>query len=580
MSAAAVRFDDSRMNERPLSAVALVLALVLASVGTVPVAAGERATIERRVTVTPVDADTVSVELRYAFPDPVEQFAVTVYDPTRTYGDATVTGFERSDSRPGSNTYVWSRDGAEGSTATVSYRVDLPRDTYPQSAVGVAGDGWQFLELPSTGVRWTSTAPVGGVEETAQTGGASGVVTGRYAYLGPSTERTARAGDQTIHLVVPDAASPTPSTSAVLSSLVRGARRFPDVDADPDVYAFALPASVETPGRVGRGGGNALWVRADAAPRGPKNPWLHEYVHTQQNGSVRGGSGWFAEASAEYYAASLSASQNGTTYARARESVGSVSDRDAVLANRSTWASARVPYGKGARVLAALDARLRARTNGSTTLLDVFAAVYDGDSASPAAVRDAIARHLGPGPADAFVERYVAGEDLPPMPESYLFTFAPDGDPDDDGLSNRREHRARTSPFGVDTDGDGLADPQELAGPTNATLADTDGDGLDDGQERSQGTASTDPDTDGDGVADGEDAFPTDPERAHETSRLAVIVLLLLAGLSGAGIVAVVLARVAARLGYDPGLVTNVSVSRLLVVLVGALAVLHVYTGI
>lgn len=562
------------MNERPLSAVAALL-LILASLGTIPVTAGAAVTIDRRTTATPIDGDTVSVTLKYTFPESIERFALTVHNRDGAYADAELRGFERS----GPQTFVWSRDTADGSTASVRYRIDLPRGSYPQSAVGVAGDGWQFLELPSTAVRWTTTEPVEGITPTSETGDAAGVVTDRYAYLGPSTDHTARAGPQTVHLVVPAAASPTPSPSAVLSSLAQGARRFPNVDDDSDVYAFALPTSVETPGRVGRGGGDSLWVQADTRPTGPRNPWLHEYVHTQQAGSVRG-SDWFAEASAEYYAASLSAYQNGTSYDNARESVRSVSDRDAVLVNQSTWSSPRVPYRKGARVLAALDARLQAETNGSTTLIDVFAAVYDGDRTTEAVLRDVIARHLGPGTADEFVAQYITGSKVPPMPRAYLFTFTPDGDPDGDGVLNWREHRAATSPFEGDTDSDRLTDPRELAGPTNATRADTDGDGLNDGRELELGADPTDPDTDGDGVADGPDAFPTDPERAHQTSWIAVLALRLLAGLSAVGIVVVLLARIAGRLGFDPGIVTNISIPRLLVLCAGALTVLHFYTSI
>ena len=88
----------------------------------------------------------------------------------------------------------------------------------------------------------------------------------------------------------------------------------------------------------------------------------------------------------------------------------------------------------------------------------------------------------------------------------------PDGDPDDDGRTNKEELDSKTLPNKADSDDDGLNDGQEESSGTNPLIADTDGDGLKDGVESNTGTfvgasdTGTDPldaDTDGDGLKDG-----------------------------------------------------------------------------
>jgi hypothetical protein len=88
----------------------------------------------------------------------------------------------------------------------------------------------------------------------------------------------------------------------------------------------------------------------------------------------------------------------------------------------------------------------------------------------------------------------------------------PEGDPDDDGRTNKEELDSKTLPNKADSDDDGLNDGQEKSAGTNPLIADTDGDGLKDGVESNTGTfigasdTGTDPldaDTDGDGLKDG-----------------------------------------------------------------------------
>ena len=92
-------------------------------------------------------------------------------------------------------------------------------------------------------------------------------------------------------------------------------------------------------------------------------------------------------------------------------------------------------------------------------------------------------------------------------------TSAPDGDPDGDGLSTRRELDLGTDPLNPDTNGDGISDGSAVASGLSATNPDMDGDGVANALERQRGSDPFMADTDGDGCLDGVDAFPLDPNR-------------------------------------------------------------------
>ena len=115
----------------------------------------------------------------------------------------------------------------------------------------------------------------------------------------------------------------------------------------------------------------------------------------------------------------------------------------------------------------------------------------------------------------------------------------PEGDPDEDGLTNIDEFELKTHPKEADTDEDGLSDGIETGTGTYVSAtntgtdplnADTDGDGLADGVETNTGTlvnsndTGTDPhnsDTDGDGYADGGEVIGgTDPHDPNSKGAL------------------------------------------------------------
>jgi hypothetical protein len=99
---------------------------------------------------------------------------------------------------------------------------------------------------------------------------------------------------------------------------------------------------------------------------------------------------------------------------------------------------------------------------------------------------------------------------------------APNDDEDGDGLTNQEEYDLGTNPKNADTDGDGFLDKWEVDNgfnPLDSSDPDPNGDEDDDGltnqQELDLGTDLLDPDTDGDGFPDGWEVDygfdPTDP---------------------------------------------------------------------
>jgi len=79
----------------------------------------------------------------------------------------------------------------------------------------------------------------------------------------------------------------------------------------------------------------------------------------------------------------------------------------------------------------------------------------------------------------------------------------PNGDDDDDGLTNQEEADIGTDPKDPDTDDDDLTDGEEVDIGTDPLDPDTDDDGLNDGLEVKIGMDPINSDTDGDGVTDG-----------------------------------------------------------------------------
>jgi hypothetical protein len=369
---------------------------------------------------------------------------------------------------------------------------------------------------------WRDTAAY--ARETRLAG--TGYTGGSVVYLGPHETVEEVAASQRFRVVRPrsddeDAADPT----RVLETLTEAAEQLQVGARDDQVNAFVGPEPLRTGGLTApaRGDAQDFWVAANRRVTAPANLWVHEYVHTRQNATLGPDMAWFREASASYYAGLFSVRQGIDGRAGFERFVDGLQRNDtapAVLGNQSTWSTGLVPYRKGARVLAVLDARIRTATGSNRTLQDVFRRInaangkvgYDRFAGIVANVTGGNATAANTTAADAtgrnhieWLDEHVAGPGtVSPPTDPWTYTAPGSGaDADDDGLTAARERELGTHPFDADTDSDGLGDGLEVRLGTDPTDADTDGDSLPDGLELGFGTSARIGDSDFDGVSDG-----------------------------------------------------------------------------
>ena len=454
----------------------------------------------------------VRLRLRYDVPASVTAFELRLPG----LGGSTVSlvdseGFERD-----GTTLRWT--GATP-TSTLDLRLAVTTDHVEVGGRGVERDGWAFATAPDVGVSLTYTGARPRFVSTTTVAG-TGYATDRMALLGTHDRTEVRVEGERVTFVVGNATDAVDLSDA-RAFLERAPGRFDFGVRRDRLVVFVLPPDA-TAGAgetrvTGEAYGDAFWVTAAATRvERPANAFAHEYVHSRLTGVGNGSAAWLTEATAEYYGYLSTLNTGGGSFEEfyaATTAPEYASNRTAVtLSQPRTWRGTLGDYEKGAHVLAALDAEIRARTDGERTLYDVFVATrnFDDYGAFRAqVVETADDESLGP-----WLDRYVTTDALPPVPDDPArYVLGPDLDPDDDGLTSERELAATpvTNPFAADTDGDGLDDGREREVGSDPTSADTDDDGVPDGRELATGTDPTSADTDGDGATDAVDPAPTDP---------------------------------------------------------------------
>ncbi|MFC6975388.1 hypothetical protein ACFQL1_13190 [Halomicroarcula sp. GCM10025709] len=337
------------------------------------VADSDTITVLQSFNLTRNRSGSVAVRLSYTVPDRVRSLETTLPE------NATVTraaGFTRVNG----TTYEW--DG-ESTTPVLSYRRN-PNETINRSGpegasgryLGVDAGEWALFTRSPTPTEWTyvGTPPVTFERDMRTVGpGATG---DWLVYLGDveTVERT--ANDQTIRLAVPERASMAESPEAVLSSLSNASNALRVGDRDERVFVLAAPTGENvTWGARGYQIGDAdMWVKDTERLDTAENIWLHEYVHSRQAFRPTTQTRWLLEASAVYYAASLTLEQDRIDFDAYRSRLGAGSEPvydGIILAAPSTWTDS-ANYYRGPLVAGRIDEQIRLATDDERTFQDTM----------------------------------------------------------------------------------------------------------------------------------------------------------------------------------------------------------------
>jgi hypothetical protein len=409
----------------------------------------------------------------------------------------------------GDRRYHWDGErfgGGQTLTLSGTYRVTEQSPTFDGLDFADTGD-WVLLSGPDFGVSWWYYGEPPVYRETlALANGTTGYAGNRIAYLGTAETATATHNGQQFRVVVASTVDfDSEERTRLLDHLGAASERFDVGYADDGVTAFVAGDPLRRGGlelSTSDSAADDFWVNAGNFDQSTR---FSEYVHTRQTFTTQltPRMDWLVEAMDGYYSAALSRDL-GLPRTDFREDVVRDATDHASVNLLDPEHDTRADYEKGARVLAALDARIRTRTDGERSFEHVWARLnaHEGNL-TYADFRSAVETVAGE-PQDDWLTRSLRTDDLPSVPrDESLYTVRDRRiDPDEDGVSMHRETAVGTDPLQPDTDEDGLTDGTELNGTTDLLLADTDGDGLDDGREVELGTNATLVDTDGDGLDD------------------------------------------------------------------------------
>ncbi|WP_254543295.1 hypothetical protein [Halomarina pelagica] len=345
------------------------------------------------------------------------------------------------------DTLEWERDGGDGSRRIeLSYRVAV-NETDDGSLEDVSTREWALFNWRGTDLRvgYAHTGTDPGVTERAVVPERAGVAGETYVYLGPYSTRSRTVNGETIRLVVPRAANGSTDATATLDALATAARDL-RVDAGRErLTAFVAPAPIEATGRFSRagdGGARDMYVSASARLNTPDSAWLHEFTHSRQAYETDESMAWFDDASAEYYGALLTYRQGRISEAAFAEYVRAERERDAVLAEAGAGDAS---YFKGMRVLAALDATIRERSDGRRSLEDVLRRMNRHEGTVSYADFARFVAWAAGEPLDEWLDTYVRGEAAPEVDVGPL-TAGATVEPADPNASANLVEAVRTAP--------------------------------------------------------------------------------------------------------------------------------------
>jgi len=399
--------------------------------------------------------------------------------------------------------------------------------------------------------------------------GESGYATPGMVYLGRYERTNGTRHGQEFVVVAPAAAAPV-NASAVLDHLGAANRLYDVPGRDERVVAFVGPRPLREGGVESSAKGfdrrrvDSIWVSSDSPA--DSNTYVHEYIHTRQEFATTDRMSWITEAQASYYDELLPLYRGTATYQEFHTAVSTPENATRRLAPENRTADTLLAdYSKGARVLAALDAKIRTASGRNRSLAHVFRRLNRHDGrVSYAEFRDVVAAVAGQR-FDGWLDRHLTTTDAPAVPfnQSRHAPVQSGVDSDGDGLDTAAELDAGTEPFAADTDGDGFGDGEELRRGTDP-LSFTDSPG--EPATETGGSEGTTPAADAGGAASDDDV--------GAGVALAVLGSLLATGVFGVGAVGAGAARLLdRRVGIEIGVLARRSVGRLVVLSIASLAV-------
>jgi hypothetical protein len=383
--------EDAGEQTVPVLVVAACLVVVGAGgVGIGPAAAavpagqpqaGDRVVVTQELRLTPDQSGRIDVQWTFEVPPDVVELSTRVPSGAE---NVRLDGFGGASGRE----YEW-----DGRTERPSLTFTVPANETGASAGPEGSDGrYVFVDTGEWAIVRTYQAPVSftyrqGTDVSVVRRNASagpGVVGQSMAFLGAHETEQQTAADQTVRLVVPEAADLRESRAEILESVTAAAESLRVGDRDERVLMIAAPDTVAWGVEGLQSGERDFYVTADETVDTPRNVWLHEYVHTRQDFRPGDETEWLTEATAQYYAAHLTLRQERVEFEQFRRHLERGADRrhaDVVLADERTW-GASGNYEKGALVAGDLDRRLRLATNGTATFQTVFRQMNGRDEAS------------------------------------------------------------------------------------------------------------------------------------------------------------------------------------------------------
>lgn len=337
-----------------------------------------------------------------------------------------------------------------GESRTVSlsgtYRVTEKSNTFDGLEFGETSN-WVLLSRPEIGVSWRYRGQSPAYSATlALANGTRGYAGNRMAYIGDAQIETVTQNGQQLRVIVASTVIRfDEKRTRLLNHLGTASERIDVGYRDDGVNVFVVDDPI-------RGGGLAsttrdsraddFWINAEAFAGGTQ---FSEYVHTRQAFALTPRMDWLTEAMDGYYSAALSRDV-GLSQTDFREDVVRDARKHASVNLLNPEHNFLADYDKGARVLAALDARIRTQTNGTRSFEDVWAKLNDHEGEITYAEFQSIVETVAGEPQNEWLTRSLTTNDLPSVPrDESLYTVEPTPPAIDDDTS-----------VPTDPDGDGV----------------------------------------------------------------------------------------------------------------------------